>query len=86
LDNVQRALVQARHDLALPLARDLEGLSSRERQREIWEGQRLDRVSRELDGILTEGAAILDDLGDGARGQRKTARERVRAVLGYTYP
>ena len=46
----------------------------------------IDPLSREIDGAITELAASLDLLGDGMRGFRATARQRVRKALGYTYP
>lgn len=46
----------------------------------------VDPLSREIDGAIVELAGSLDLLGDGTRGFRKTARERIRKALGYTYP
>ena len=46
----------------------------------------IDPLVREIDAAIVELAATLDLLGDGARGYRKSARQRVRKALGYTYP
>lgn len=46
----------------------------------------IDPLSREIDGAIVELAGSLDLLGEGTRGFRQTARQRIRKALGYTYP